>query len=63
MKYKVLKHFQWGRLKLEKDQIILITESDNTNSLVSINHYPEKSQLINSKAIQGMISLKKIERY
>ncbi len=63
MKYKVLQHFQWGQLKLEKNQIILITKSDDNSSLVSINRYPEKSQLINTKAVESMISLKKIERY
>lgn len=61
-KYKVIKYFQWGDLKLDKGQIIHI-ESKNDGSLVSVAHYPEKNQFVSTKAIESMIFLKKIEEY
>jgi hypothetical protein len=61
-KYKVINYFQWGRLKLDKGQVILIEESDKNNSLVRLEHYPEKSQLVSSKAVTSMVSLNKIEK-
>lgn len=70
MKYKVLQYFQWGNLKLDKGQIIIIEPHNPPRnnyaqdvSLVSAEHYPEKKQLISTRAIESMISLKKIERY
>lgn len=62
-KYKVLKHFQWGTLKLEKNQIILIEAKDDKTSVVSVEHYPDKNQVVSSKAVESMIFLQKIERY
>lgn len=62
-KYKILQYFQWGRLKLEKGQHILIKEKKGENSIVSIEHYPNKSQPIGSKAVESMISLNKIKEY
>ncbi len=63
MKYKVLQHIKWGELSLEKGQIILIDENDSITSLVSINHYPEKSQIVHKKAVQSIVDLKKLEKY
>jgi hypothetical protein len=62
-KYKVLQYFQWGRLKLEKGQHILIREREGENSIVSIEHYPDKSQPVGVGAKESMILLKKIEEY
>lgn len=65
-KYKVLKYFQWGRLKLDKGQIIVISdyhEYDDDRVLVSVEHYPEKNQPVALGAVEGMVLLKKIEEY
>lgn len=61
MEYKVLKHFQLGQLKLEKEQTIIIEKETNKNAVVSLKHYPDKKQNINIKAIDAMIALQKIE--
>jgi hypothetical protein len=69
-KFKVITYFQWGNLKLDKGQIILIIPHNPPGnnyaqdaSMVSVEHYPEKKQLVSTKAIESMISLQKIERY
>jgi hypothetical protein len=43
-KYKVLQYFQWGRLKLNKGQIIIVTDNGDGLSTVTVEHYPEKEQ-------------------
>ena len=64
-KYKVIKYFRWGNLKLNKGQIIIVENKKNENghSLVSIEHYPEKKQFVVAEAIETMVFLKKIEKY
>jgi len=62
-KYKVINYFQWGKLKLNKNQVLCVEKKDSQTSLVYIEHYPEKSQLVNTKAVESMIFLKKIEEY
>lgn len=62
-KYKVLKYFQWGDLTLDKGQIILVEKQNSDHSLVSLEHYPNKSQLVGTSSIEGMTLLKKIEKY
>ncbi len=69
-KYKVLKHFRWGDLELDAGQFILIEKyelpgdhkADGT-SKVSVEHYPDKSTLVSTKAVEGMILLEKIEAH
>ena len=60
-KYQVLKYFQWGKLSLEKGNNVFITKQDEKLSTVSVEHYPEKSQLIGTKAIEGMTLLQRIK--
>jgi len=63
-KYKVLEYFQWGQLNLDKNQILLIEElDDRESSMVYVEHYPEKNQLVATQAVESMIFLKKIEKY
>ncbi len=62
-KYTVLKHFQWGKLLLEKGSIILITKQDEELATVFVEHYPDKSQVIGVKAIEGMMLLKNITAF
>lgn len=63
MKYKVIKHFQWGKLRLEKGQIIEIRTIDLNNIEVFVQHSPNNKQLVNPKSISGMLQLKNIEKY
>ena len=63
MKYKVLDYFEWGQLKLDKGQIIVIENQDDGDALVYVEHYPEKSQVISGQAMTNMVSLKKIKEY
>ena len=67
--YKVLQYFQWGDLKLEAGQTIVIQPHNppgNTYaqdaSMVSVEHHPEKTQLVATRAIESMVSLKKIQK-
>ena len=60
-KYKILKNFMWGTLSLEKGSNILIKEEDDGLSTVSVEHYPDKSQLIGTKAVEGMTLLQRIK--
>jgi len=64
-KYKVLKYFNWGgKLEIEPGQIILVEDmADGRTSQVTIEHYPEKSLLVATRAVQGMLSLEKFELY
>lgn len=69
-KYKVLQYFQWGNLKLDKGQIVIIKSHNppgnnyaSDASMVSVEHYPEKNQLVTTKAVETMVFLKKIEKY
>lgn len=62
IKYKILDYFQWGELKLNKGQIILVEEQDNGDSMVSVEHYPDRNQLVNSQAVISMEYLEKIEK-
>lgn len=62
-KYKVINYFQWGNLKLDKGQILHIEDQGEGRSMVSIEHYPDKNQLVGTSAIEGMMLLKKIEKY
>lgn len=61
--YKVLQYFQWGQLKLETGQRIIIEDLGNGDSIVSVDHYPDKTQRISSQATDSMVFLKKIEKY
>ncbi|MCA9370042.1 hypothetical protein KC686_02705 [Candidatus Woesebacteria bacterium] len=63
MKYKALKYFQWGHLKLDKGQILEITEIDAGSVMVSVQHYPQKNQLVDRKAVKSMVFLGKVEKY
>ncbi|MBD3279366.1 MAG: hypothetical protein GF390_01500 [Candidatus Pacebacteria bacterium] len=63
MKYKVLQYFEWGRLKLEKGQIIIIENNSDGTATVSIKHYPDKSQTVSSQAVDSMVNLKRIKKY
>ncbi len=60
--FKVINYFQWGNLSLEPGQILLIENQINGSSLVSVNHYPEKNQLVSTEAVESMVFLKKIKR-
>ncbi len=51
----------WGTLSLEKGSNILIKEEDDGLSTVSVEHYPDKSQLIGTKAVEGMTLLQRIK--
>ncbi len=69
-KYKVLQYFQWGKLQLDKGQILIIEPHNAPDasfaqdaSLVTVEHYPDKQQLVATRAIENQIKLKKIERY
>lgn len=62
-KYKVISYFQWGDLKLDKGQILLIENQSTERSLVSIEHYPEKNQIVSTKAVESMVFLQKIIKY
>ncbi len=59
--YLVLQHFQWGQLILEKGQRVLVERTSDDHSIVSVKHYPEKSQLVGTKSIETMILLQKIK--
>ncbi len=61
--YIVLQYFQWGQLILEKGQHLLVERTSDDHSMVSIKHYPEKSQLVGTKSIETMIVLQKIKEY
>lgn len=63
MEYKVLENFRWGSLHLEKGQIVTITKTNKITSMVAIKHYPEKNQPVHHKAVESMVSLKKLEEY
>lgn len=68
-KYKVLEYFRWGDLMLDKGQIVLVTThnpQDNNSfklSLISVEHYPNKNQVVATKAVESMVSLQKIAKY
>jgi len=63
-KYKVLEYLQWGRLNLEKNQIIIIQNlDDKQTSLVYVEHHLEEKQVVSTRAVDSMIFLKKIEKY
>lgn len=62
-RYKVLKHFQWGDLYLDAGRIILIEDYGDGMSLVSVEHYPDRKQLVGTNAIEGMELLEKIKKY
>jgi hypothetical protein len=68
--YQVLKHFEWGRLKLEPGQIIVIDQhafpDSDSRVLVYIKHYrhiDEKTQPIGNKALDSFIDAGYIKNY
>lgn len=63
MDYKVIDYFQVGSLKLDKGQIIAITDYDEYRDQIVVKHYPDKKQLAGKKVADTFLKLKKIERY
>ncbi len=68
--YKVLKYFQWGQLKLEPSQIIVVDfnafpDANDTRILVYLKHYrhiAEKTQPIGSMPLDSFIKAGYIEK-
>lgn len=65
-KYKVLQHFTWGKLSLDKGKTVLIddlgkNEIGNETSVVYKEYKSEEKQIISTKAIASMIKMKKID--
>jgi predicted lipoprotein len=63
MEYKVIDYFQVGSLKLDKGQIITISEYDEYRDQIKVKHYPDKKQLAGKQVAETFLKLKKIERY
>ena len=61
-RYKVLKDFQWGKMYLTRSTIITINEQSNDLSVVSLQN-SEDTQIVGTKAVEGMVLLEKIEKY
>ena len=61
-KFKVITDFQWGKLKLNKGQIISIEQKSDGSAVVLPMFHSDLSQLISSKAVESMVFLKKIEK-
>lgn len=60
-KYKVLKDFQWGNFYLLKGKTIAIEDQGNGLSIVSLDN-SDMTQIVGTKAVEGMLLLKKIAR-
>lgn len=69
-KYKALKHFRWGDLELDAGQFILIEKYELPGdhkaggpSKVSVEHYPDKSTLVSTKAVEEIVLLENIRTH
>lgn len=45
---------------LEKGQVLEVEAKENTTSIVTVEHYPEKTQLVSTKSVESMVLLQKI---
>lgn len=67
--YRILKYFQWGRLKLEPGQIIVVDPNafpGEDRVLVYIKYYrhiPEKTQPIGGKPLDTFLQAGYFEKY
>ena len=58
-RYRVIKYFQWGRLSLEKGQIVEISPTE-WGELVTLYGDASKQQPIGSGAAESMVQLGKL---
>lgn len=61
-KYKVIDYFQWGKLSLEKGQVITVEDHpDWENSSIVTIYGTNKTQPVSKKAEETMVYFKKIK--